>query len=105
MQYFSYLSSISNIPCFHQSHCRDIIQYETGTDSISLQKGLVSHILGVKYPCSLLGDHRPAPRAGQQRIPAGLSRCCQGEGEGRDDHLLPHQRPPGQLTTERPTAA
>lgn len=65
----------------------------------------MSHSLGVKCPPPLLGDHGPAPRAGQQRIPARLSRCCQGERQGGDDHLLPHQRSPGQLTTERATAA
>lgn len=91
--------------CLHCSHFQEIIQHETGTDSVSLGKGWVSHIPGVKCPCPLLGDHRLTPRAGQQRIPAGLSRCCQGEGEGGDDHLLPHQRSPGQLTTGRPTAA
>lgn len=53
---------------------------------------------------SLLGDHRLVPRAEQQRIPARLSRCGQGEGEGGDDHLLPHQRSQGQLTTDLLTA-
>lgn len=44
-----------------------------------------------------LGDHGPLPRAGQQWVQAGLSRSRQGEGEGRNDHLLPHQRPGGEI--------
>lgn len=77
---------------------------ESGTD-MSLWKGLVSNTMGVKCLCSLLGDHRPTSRAGQQWIPAGMSWRCEGEGEGRDDHLLPHKRPPTQLAAERLTAA
>lgn len=61
---------------------------------LTLRKGWISNILSVKYPCHLLGDYRLVPRVGQQWIPAGMSRCRQGEGEGRDDHLLPHQWPP-----------
>lgn len=56
---------------------------------------------GCLTPCLYLylwlGDHRPLPRAWQQWVQAGLSRSCQGEGEGRDDHLLPHQWPCGQV--------
>lgn len=56
---------------------------------------------GCLTPCQYvylrLGDHRPLPRAWQQWIQAGLPRSCQGEGEGWDDHLLPHQWPCGQV--------
>lgn len=71
---------------------------------VSSGQSSASHVVGVKCPCPFLGDHRLVPHAGQQRIPAGLSRCGQGEGEGGDDHLLPHQWSPGQLTTDRQTA-
>ena len=50
-------------------------------------------------PASLLGDHRPVPCAVQPGLPAGMPRRGQGEGEGRDDHLLPHQRAPGELSS------
>lgn len=63
-----------------------------------------TRILGVKCPYPPLGDHRLVPRAGQQWIPAGLQRRCQGEGKGGDDHLLSHQRSPRQLTTDPPPA-
>lgn len=49
----------------------------------------------------LSGDRRPAQRAGRQRLQTGLPRHGQGEGKGRDDHLLPHQRPRRQLTTSQ----
>ncbi|XP_061551083.1 adenylate cyclase type 6-like isoform X2 [Phycodurus eques] len=49
------------------------------------------------------GDHGPLPRAGQQRLPAGLQRAGQGEGQRRNDHLLPRQRPP-RLLTAGPTS-
>lgn len=49
----------------------------------------------------LSGDRRPAQRAGRQRLQTGLPRHGQGEGKGRDDHLLPHQRPRRQLTSSQ----
>lgn len=61
----------------------------------------VSNLLFLSFSVLLLhsGDRRPAQRAGRQRLQTGLPRLGQGEGKGRDDHLLPHQRPRRQLTT------
>lgn len=43
------------------------------------------------------GHHGHVPGAGCQHIPAGVPRCGQGQGERRDDDLLPQWRAPAKL--------
>ena len=45
----------------------------------------------------LLGHHRHVPGAGRQYVPAGVPGCGQGQGQRRDDDLLPQRRTPAQL--------
>ena len=45
----------------------------------------------------LLGHHRHVPGAGRQYVPAGVPGCGQGQGQRRDDDLLPQRRAPAQL--------
>ena len=45
----------------------------------------------------LLGHHRHVPGAGRQHVPAGVPGCGQGQGQRRDDDILPQRRAPAQL--------
>lgn len=46
------------------------------------------------FPSHPPGDHGLVPGSSCQRLPAGVSRGGQGEGQGGDDHLLPQWGPP-----------
>lgn len=43
------------------------------------------------------GHHGHVPGAGCQHVPAGVPGCGQGQGQRRDDDLLPQWRAPAQL--------
>lgn len=48
-------------------------------------------------PSASSGHYRHVPGAGRQHIPAGVPGCGQGQGQGRDDDLLPQWRASPQL--------